>query len=57
MTIYELMDKYNISRSDLAKRFDIPYRTVQNWTIEGYNHRECPQYIINMMDEILQRET
>lgn len=56
MTITELLDKHHISKADLARRFHIPYRTVQNWTASGSNKRECPPYIVSMMDELLERD-
>lgn len=48
----DLMKKYNMTIKQISVRFDIPYRTVQNWAGEK---RECPKYIIKMMDEILQK--
>lgn len=56
MTITELLDKYSMSKADLSRRFHIPYRTIQNWTANGPNRRECPEYITGMMDEILKKE-
>lgn len=50
MNINELMERYSLSRSDLANKFGIPYRTVQNWSL---GTRTCPEYIINMMITIL----
>lgn len=53
MTIKELITKYRYNMKQLSDRFGIPYRTIQNW-VGG--QRECADYIINMMDEILERE-
>lgn len=55
MTIKELMQKYGMSIKDISDRFDIPYRTVQNWCTDSKSHRECPKYIVKMMDEILSK--
>lgn len=46
----KLIDKYNISIKQISDRFNIPYRTVQNWSS---GQRICADYIVNMMDEIL----
>ena len=53
MTFQGLLSKHGITLAQLSRRFEIPYRTVVNWNSDGQNHRECPQYVINMMDEIL----
>lgn len=45
--------KYSMNVKQISDRFDIPYRTVQNW---NSHQRECPQYIIKMMDEMLSKE-
>lgn len=41
---------FGMSIKQISDRFDIPYRTVQNW-VGG--QRECPAYILKMMMEIL----
>ena len=51
MTIKEICEKYNLSQTALAKRFDIPLRTVQDWYSE---RRTPPSYVVNMMVEILE---
>lgn len=48
----EMLNRHHLSIKQASDRFDIPYRTVQNWAA-GY--RECPGYIIKMMDEILNK--
>ena len=45
--------KYSLNIKKISDRFDIPYRTVQNWC---NGSRTCPGYIIKMMDEILSKE-
>ena len=39
-----------LSQRKLAERFCIPYRTVENWC---GGHRECPDYVRLMMQELL----
>lgn len=51
--IKDLMSRHGMNIKKLHERFCIPYRTVQNW-VGG--QRECPSYIIKMMDEILEME-
>lgn len=56
-TFKEFAAKHEISLKEISDKFGIPYRTVQNWnTVSGSNSRECPAYIINMMDIILTAE-
>ena len=50
MTIREILTATGMTQTALAKRFDIPLRTVQNWAT---GQRECPVYIRKMMMEIL----
>ena len=40
--------------AQLAKRFGIPYRTVQDWF---GNKRTPPDYVVRMIAEILQHST
>lgn len=51
--VKEVMSRYGLNMKKLSERFCIPYRTVQNW-VGG--QRECPSYIIRMMNEILSKE-
>lgn len=53
MTIREICEKYGYSQTALAKRFDIPLRTIQNWHA---GVRTPPDYVVRMMDELLQKE-
>lgn len=48
-----VMAQYGYNQKRLSERFSIPYRTIQNW-VGG--QRECPDYIIRMMDEILSKD-
>lgn len=51
-TINDVLDRYNITRNNLAAYFGIPYRTVQDWCL---GKRQCPSYVVAMMCEILDR--
>lgn len=51
--ILDILNTYKLTQTELAARFGIPLRTVQNWVAEGTNHRECPAYVVGMMAEIL----
>lgn len=51
LDIQYIKEKYGMSLKQISDRFDIPYRSVQNW---NSNQRECPRYILKMMDEILE---
>ena len=53
MTIKEICEKYGLSQTALAKRFDIPLRTVQDW--HG-GRRNPPDYVVRMMLELLERD-
>ncbi len=53
MTIREICERYALSQTALAKRFDIPLRTVQDWHAEK---RVPPPYVVKMMVELLERD-
>lgn len=52
-TIEELVEKYGLSNGEIAKRFDIPARTVRSWTSDSASTRTCPAYVVALMDECL----
>lgn len=53
MTFAELIERSGLKLTELAARFGIPYRTLQNWKSGS---RPCPQYIIDMMSELLDHD-
>ena len=53
LTIKEVCEQYQISQSALARRFDIPLRTVQDWHSD---RRKPPAYVVRMLVELLDKE-
>lgn len=53
MTIKEICEKYGIGQTELARRFDIPLRTVQGWYL---GERKPPSYVPGMIVELLETE-
>lgn len=51
-TIKEICETYHISQTELANRFGIPLRTVQDW--HG-GRRKPPDYVVRMLVELLQK--
>lgn len=51
--IAQICNDYGLSQTALAKRFEIPLRTVQDWHA---GRRTPPAYVVNMIIEILERE-
>lgn len=51
-TIKEICAEYGLSQIGLARKFDIPYRTVQDWC-RGL--RVPPEYVVKMIEELLKR--
>lgn len=51
--IAQICERYGLSQTALAKRFEIPLRTVQDWHA---GRRVPPGYVKNMIIEILERE-
>lgn len=54
MTIKEICEKHGIGQSELARRLNIPLRTVQNW---AGGQRKPPEYLPAMIDKILTYES
>lgn len=52
-SIREICEKYNLSQTELSKRFGIPLRTVQNW---HSGVRNPPPYVVAMIEKILDKE-
>ena len=50
-TIKTLCEAYGISQTALARRFDIPLRTVQDWYA---GRRKPPAYVVNMLTALLE---
>lgn len=48
-----LCTEYGLSQTELARRFGIPLRTIQNWHT---GVRNPPIYVVRMMDELLKAE-
>ncbi len=53
MTFKELREGSGMSRGRFAERFEIPYRTVQNWEL---GLRECPEYLLKLIEYKLNNE-
>ena len=47
-----LRREYGLTQSELAEKFDIPLRTVQNWE----SRKCCPCYVFHMIDNLLAYE-
>lgn len=54
LTIKEVCQQYNISQSELARRFEIPLRTVQHW---HSGERKPPEYVLRMISALLTYES
>jgi putative transcriptional regulator len=48
--IAEICEAYGLSQTALAKKFEIPLRTVQDWHA---GRRNPPAYVVNMMVKLL----
>lgn len=53
MDFRELAAKYGLSHRAFARRFGIPYRTVENWSS---GERVPPGYVVSMAAEILEHD-
>ena len=54
MTIKYLCETYGLGQMELARKYGIPRRTVQDW----YSGRRTPpDYVVNMLAELLARDS
>lgn len=56
LSIEWIMEKHGVTQTQLSKRFGIPYKTIQNWKALGKERRQCPEYVLRMMDELLSKK-
>lgn len=50
MSIKDLRNLTGLSQKDFGKKYDIPYRTIQNWETE---QRSCPEYVENLLERVV----
>lgn len=53
MTIKEMRTETGMTQKQLAELLDVPRRTLQNWEL---GTRECPQYIVALIEYFLRSE-
>lgn len=53
MTIREICEKYSLTQTALARRFEIPLRTVQDWYA---GKRVPPEYVVKMIVRLIEFE-
>nr|DAO60514.1 MAG TPA: antitoxin [Caudoviricetes sp.] len=53
MTIIDLYNRTGMSQIEFSRRFDIPYRTVQDWLVQK---RTPPNYVIKLLEYYLINE-
>lgn len=50
MSIKDLRNLTGLSQKEFGKKYDIPYRTIQNWETE---QRSCPEYVENLLERVV----
>ena len=53
MTIQEFIKASGMTHKQLSERFGIPKRTIEDWS-RGV--RKCPEYVVRMMIELLEKD-
>lgn len=51
--IAKICEAYGLKQTELARRFGIPLRTIQNWHA---GVRVPPDYVVRMMVELLEHD-
>lgn len=55
-SIKELVELSGLKLTDFSRKFQIPYRTLQNWVSETQNSRRPPEYLSLLIGYILTNE-
>lgn len=53
MTFKELREASGMNKTQFAKYFGIPYRTIQDWEL---GNRKCLDYVLKLMEYKLKNE-
>lgn len=51
MTIREIWENSGLTQTELAKKLEIPIRTIEQWCT---GKRKPPEYVIKMIEKLLQ---
>ena len=54
-TVKELRSISGLSQTDFAKKYNIPFRTLQNWEADptSSSYRKCPVYVNQMLERLV----
>lgn len=53
MKITEIRAITGLNKTDFAKKYNIPFRTVQNWEL---GTRECPEYVLELLERVVKED-
>lgn len=53
MTIYEMRTAFGDTQNEFAKRYNIPFRTIQNWET---GVRKPPEYVVALLESRIQSD-
>lgn len=54
--IKTLREFTGLSQKAFSEKYNIPLRTIVNWETTGSNHREPPQYLIELLEFRIKHE-
>lgn len=52
-SIQKIRAMTGLNKTDFAKRYNIPFRTVQNWEL---GTRECPEYVLELLERAVKED-
>ena len=57
MTIKEIRSLTGLSIVDFAHKYNIPYRTVENWEAKSEKQkRKCPPYVAELLERAVRQD-
>lgn len=53
MMFNEILEKSGLNQSELSRKFNIPLRTIQNWSGK---HAKPPEYVLELLNFAIEAE-
>lgn len=53
MNIKEIRNLTGLNKTDFGKKYNIPYRSIQNWELGA---RECPVYVLQLLERVVKED-
>lgn len=52
-SIQQIRAMTGLNKKDFAKKYNIPYRSIQHWDA---GDRECPEYVLQLLERVVKED-